>query len=245
MPSGPLTTVEGSPWSARHAGATPTCVGRPSAVLPVFEAVPAARQLFPGRPGSMGGVQLLLQPSHFRLEPCTFALRGLRSAGFHRVCSGSGLEATPHAAPCAPSDGSCADPRGEAAGRAGAALCLLQIRSRYCAVNLRLRLGHDLRVRRWPRVAGSGPGGLVRRSSTPRAGASISCNVIDSLSAACGLHRPTVIPSGAGVSVRLAERTGLGPFFCMGKKRRRAPGADRHLFLVRLNLARDGRSGLG
>ena len=41
-----------------------------------------------------------------------------------RVCSGSGLEATPHAAPCAiPSDGSCTAPRGEAAGPPRRAAC--------------------------------------------------------------------------------------------------------------------------
>ena len=46
------------------------------------------------------------------------------------------------------------------------------------------------------------------RSSTPRAGKVISFNVIESLSAVIGfhLHRPTVIPKDAGVSVMLAER---------------------------------------
>ena len=50
-----------------------------------------------------------------------------------------------------------------------------------------------------------------RRDEAPRAGAPISCNVIDSLSAVIGihLHRPTVIPSGAGVSVMLAERAAI------------------------------------
>ena len=43
-----------------------------------------------------------------------------------------------------------------------------------------LRLGHDLRVRRWRAWLGSGPGGLVATLLDPRAGASISCNVIDS-----------------------------------------------------------------
>ena len=46
------------------------------------------------------------------------------------------------------------------------------------------------------------------RSSTPRARALISFNVIDSLAVIIGahLHRPTVIPKDAGVSVMLAER---------------------------------------
>ena len=84
-----------------------------------------------------------------------------------------------------------------------------RIRSRYCAVNLRLfglatTSGSGV-GRAWLAPA---LGASSRRSSTPRAGAPISCNVIDSLSAVIGihLHRPTVIPSGAGVSVRLAER---------------------------------------
>ena len=47
-----------------------------------------------------------------------------------------------------------------------------------------------------------------RSDETPRARAPTSFSVIDSLSVTIGshLHRPTVIPRGAGVSVMLAER---------------------------------------
>ena len=60
-----------------------------------------------------------------------------------------------------------------------------------------LRLGHDLRVRR--RSWAPGPGGLVATLLAPRAGKIISC---PSLSLqGFRLHRPTVIPKVAGVSV--------------------------------------------
>ena len=49
----------------------------------------------------MGGVQLLLQPSHFRLELGTFALRGLRSALPTAFARGQALKRplTPRPAP--------------------------------------------------------------------------------------------------------------------------------------------------
>ena len=50
-----------------------------------------------------------------------------------------------------------------------AALCLLQNPQSILRGELApLRLGHDLRVRRWPRVAGSGPGGLVATLLDPQ-----------------------------------------------------------------------------
>ena len=67
-------------------------------------------------------------------------------------------------------------------------------------------LAHDLRIR--GRSCAARPGGLVATFLAPRAGTVLSLNVIGSLSAVIGvcLHRPTVIPKVAGVSVMLAER---------------------------------------
>ena len=86
--SGPLTTVEGSPWHPPALG-TPAprrpamrAAGRPSAVLPVFE----AESQQPGNfsldvQDRMGGVQLLLQPSHFRLELVHLRAEGVALGG--------------------------------------------------------------------------------------------------------------------------------------------------------------------
>ena len=49
-----------------------------------------------------------------------------------------------------------------------AALCLLQNPQSILRGLAPLRLGHDLRVRRWPRVAGSAPGGLVATLLDPQ-----------------------------------------------------------------------------
>ena len=64
------------------------------------------------------------------------------------------------------------------------------------------------------------------RSSTPRAGRQTSFNVIESLSAVIGLHlhRPTVIPKVAGVSVMLAERAASSGR-CTWRGRSRGPSA--------------------
>ena len=164
----------------------------------------------------MGGVQLLLQPSHFRLKLVHLRAEGVALGGLPTAFArGQPLKRplTPRPAPFRQMGAVQPLAAKQPAHLAGlrAALCLLQNPQSILRGELApLRLGHDLRVRRWPRVAGSGPGASSRRSSTPRAGASISCNVIDSLSAVIGihLHRPTVISRGAGVSVRLAERVG-------------------------------------
>ena len=73
--SGPLTTVEGSPWHPQRCTPAPRrpamrAAGRPSTVLPVFE----AESQQPGNfsldvQDRMGGVQLLLQPR----QQCEYA----------------------------------------------------------------------------------------------------------------------------------------------------------------------------
>ena len=141
----------------------------------------------------MGGVQLLLQPSHFRLELVSqgVALGGLPTA----FARGQALKRSRRALRHRQMGAYSPSRRSSRAGLR-AALCLLQNPQSILRGELApLRLGHDLRVRRWPRdwLRPRGP----RRASTPRAGASISCNVIDSLSA---VSPPPVIPRGAGVS---------------------------------------------
>ena len=49
----------------------------------------------------MGGVQLLLQPSHFRLQLVDLRAEGVALARFPTATNSAlGLEATPHDAPC-------------------------------------------------------------------------------------------------------------------------------------------------
>ena len=137
------------------------------------------------------GVQLVLQASHLRLERAHLRIQRVAFGRFRAALL-----------------------RGQLPQRALAPRCVQRsassrIRSRYPAVNWR-RFGLAA-------TSGSGAGlaPLARalgvsslRSSTPRARASTSFNVIDSLSVTIGshLHRPTVIPRGAGVSSMLAER---------------------------------------
>ena len=104
----------------------------------------------------MGGVQLLLQPSHFRLELVHLRAEGVARGGLPTAFArGQALKRplTPRPAPFrqmgAVQTLAAKQPAPLAGLRASASS---RIRSRYCAVNLRLRLGHDLRVRRWPRV---------------------------------------------------------------------------------------------
>ena len=192
--SGPLTTVEGSPWlpqrSARRRHADMPPAGRPSAVLPVFE----AESQQPGNfsldvQDRMGGVQLLLQ-GHFRLE--LVRAGGLRSAGFRPRLLG--VKATPHAAPDR-QRGVQPLAAKQPAHLAGlrAALCLLQNPhdTATCASSA------------WPRPPGDGPTGWLRprgprRDPRPQGRSVHSCNVIDSLSAVIGihLHRPTEFQGG-------------------------------------------------
>ena len=82
-----------------------------------------------------------------------------------------------------------------------------RIRSRYSAVNWR-RFGLATTSGSGVGLARPALGASSLRSSTPRAGRETSFNVIASLSTVISLHlhRPTVIPKVAGVSVMLAER---------------------------------------
>ena len=165
----------------------------------------------------MRGVQLFLQPGHFGLELAHPSHRtGCARRAWHRACSGSGPATSPDDAPWRqaarwevynPSRRSSRPTSPGCVQRSASS----RIRSRYSAVNWR-RFGLAT-------TSGSGAGlvPLARalgvsslRSSTPRARAPTSFNVIDSLSVTIGshLHRPTVIPRGAGVSSMLAERGG-------------------------------------
>ena len=85
-----------------------------------------------------------------------------------------------------------------------------RIRSRYSAVNRR-RFGLATTSGSGVGLARPALGASSLRSSTPRAGRETSFNVIASLSTVISLHlhRPTVIPKVAGVSVMLAERAGV------------------------------------
>ena len=190
-------------------------LGPPSAILPVAE----VQSQQPGNfslyfQDRVRGVQLLLQPNHFRLE-----LAHLRAERVTLGGPGAALARgqapqralTPRLAPSRqvevynPSRRSSRPTSPGCTQRSASS----RIRSRYSAVNWR-RFGLAT-------TSGSGAGfaPLARalgvsslRSSTPRARAPTSFSVIDSLSVTIGshLHRPTVIPRGAGVSVMLAER---------------------------------------
>ena len=84
-----------------------------------------------------------------------------------------------------------------------------RIRNRYSALNRR-RVGLATTSGSGERLAGAAPalGASSLRSSTPRAGASVSLNIIESPLPliAVHLHRPTIIPRVVDVSTMLAER---------------------------------------
>ena len=168
-----------APPAARHAGATPTCDASGwtaiSQSLPVFE----AESQQPGNfsldvQDRMGGVQLLLQPSHFRLELVHLRAEGVALGGLPTAFArGQALKRplTPRPAPFRQMGAVQTLAAKQPAHLAGlrAALCLLQNPQSILRGELApLRLGHDLRVRRWPRVAGSGPGGLVAMACPPK-----------------------------------------------------------------------------
>ena len=137
-----------------------------------------------------GGVQLLLQPSHFRHRACALRAEGVALGGLPSAFArGQALTATPHAAPCAIAGKWELYIPSRRSSRPTSPGCKLSasssIRSRYGAKNLR-------RHSAWPRPPG--PALAARRSlrpwgprrHTPRPpglGGSISCNGIDSLSA--------------------------------------------------------------
>ena len=122
----------------------------------------------------MGGVQLLLQPSHFRLELVHLRAEGVALGGLPTAFArGQALKRplTPRPAPFRQMGAVQPLAAKQPAHLAGlrAALCLLQNPQSILRGELApLRLGHDLRVRRWPRVAGSGPGGLVATLLDPQ-----------------------------------------------------------------------------
>ena len=122
----------------------------------------------------MGGVQLLLQPSHFRLELVHLRAEGVELGGLPTAFArGQALKRplTPRPAPFRQMGAVQTLAAKQPAHLAGlrAALCLLQNPQSILRGELApLRLGHDLRVRRWPRVAGSGPGGLVATLLDPQ-----------------------------------------------------------------------------
>ena len=122
----------------------------------------------------MGGVQLLLQPSHFRLELVHLRAEGVALGGLPTAFArGQPLKRplTPRPAPFRQMGAVQPLAAKQPAHLTGlrAALCLLQNPQSILRGELApLRLGHDLRVRRWPRVAGSGPGGLVATLLDPQ-----------------------------------------------------------------------------
>ena len=134
----------------------------------------------------MGGVQLASPVSHFRLELVHLTLRGLPRRASDRVCS-QALK-PPHAAPCATVNGSCTATKQEAPRRAACS----SLPPPESAVDTRgelapLRLGHDLRVRRWP-ASGSGPGGLVATLLDPQGRSAHLLQCHRFLSAVIGIH---------------------------------------------------------
>ena len=110
-------------------------------------------------------MQLLLQPSHFRLELVHLRAEGVALGGLPTTFArGQPLKRplTPRPAPFRQMGAVQPLAAKQPAHLTGlrAALCLLQNPQSILRGELApLRLGHDLRVRRWPRVAGSGPGG--------------------------------------------------------------------------------------
>ena len=127
----------------------------------------------------MGGVQLLLQPSHFRLELVHLRAEGVALGGLPTALArGQALKRPLTPRPCAiPSDGSCTAPRGEAAGPPRRAACsslpppesAVDTARRTCAsFGLATTSGSDGGfASRAP-----APGASSLRSSPPRAGAS-------------------------------------------------------------------------
>ena len=202
--------------SARRAAIRPAlrAARRPSAVLPVFEAESQSPATFPWTSRIVWRCGAPSPAEPFRLELVHLRAEGVALGGLPTAARNQALKRplTPRPAPFRQMGAVQTLAAKQPAHLAGlrAALCLLQNPQSILRGELApLRLGHDLRVRQAGRAwLAPALGASSRRSSTPRAGAPISCNVIDSLSADIGfhLHRPTVIPSGAGVSVRLAER---------------------------------------
>ena len=165
-------------------------------------------------------LQLILQP--IELAPSArsrFAQQGVALGGLpNRVCSGSGLLPRPHSRAVLHSVtmGAVQPPLDVRSSRPTSQGCVQlsalapESAVRYCAVNLRL---FGLAT-----TSGSGVGrasldsshsGLVaiaaRRPRPERPSLAMS-SILSLQAIGIHLHRPTVIPSGAGVSVMLAER---------------------------------------
>ena len=164
-------------------------------------------------------MQLFLEANHFRLELVHLRAEGVALGGFPTAFArGQALKRPLTPEPCAiPSDGSCTAPRGEAAGPPRRAACSSlppsRIRSRYCAVNLRL---FGLAT-----TSGSGAGlarlapalGVEERSDeTPSAGAGNPFNIIVSLSPVIGFHLPPPYCNSKGCKcLRYVGREGQAP----------------------------------
>ena len=225
--SGPLTTVEGSPWhpqrSARRRHADLRCerLDGHQQSFPCSRLNPSSPATFPlDVQDRMGGVQLLLQPSHFRLELVHLRAEGVALGGLPTAFArGQALKRplTPRPAPFRQMGAVQTLAAKQPAHLAGlrAALCLLQNPQSILRGELApLRLGHDLRVRRWPRVAGSGPGGLVATLLDPqgRSAHLLQCHRFSLCGHWYSPPPPYSNSKGAGVSVMLAERGGSARF---------------------------------
>ena len=204
----PTGACESASDDGRRLPATPPALGTPAPRRPALQAVglpsssaprvrgsiPAARQLSPVRPSIVCAVcNSCSRRATFASSARTFASSGLRSPGFAPRFFGANSRSEPLRRALRqavrwelynPSRRSSRPTSPGCVQRSASS----RIRSRYCAVNWR----------RFGLATTSGPG------------TELSFNVIGSLSAVIGvhLHRPTVIPKDAGVSVMLAEREG-------------------------------------
>ena len=179
--SGPLTTVEGSPWhpqrSARRRHADLRCerLDGHQQSFPCSRLIPSSPATFPWTSRIVWAVcSSFSSRATFASSLCTFALRGVALGGLPTAFArGQALKRplTPRPAPFRQMGAVQTLAAKQPAHLAGlrAALCLLQNPQSILRGELApLRLGHDLRVRRWPRVAGSGPGGLVATLLDPQ-----------------------------------------------------------------------------
>ena len=208
--SGPLTTVEGSPWhpqrSARRRHADLRCerLDGHQQSFPCSRLNPSSPATFPWTSRIVWAVcSSFSSRATFASSSCTFRAEGVALGGLPTAFArGQALKRplTPRPAPFRQMGAVQPLAAKQPAHLAGlrAALCLLQNPQSILRGELApLRLGHDLRVP-----------GVGRAWLAP----SLAMSSI-SLSAVIGvhLHRPTVITRGAGVSVMLAEREGERP----------------------------------
>ena len=225
--SRPLTTVEGCPRHPqrlarrRHADLHCKRLGCHQQRVPCSRFNPSSPATFPCTSKyRVRGVQLVLQASHFRLERAHLRIQRV---AFARLCAAllrSQLPKRTLAPRLAPSrqmgavQPLAAKQPTHLAGLRTALRLLKDPQPILRGELAPLRLGHDLsgadRLSPVPISCSPSNAALELRPLPSGPGTELSFNVIGSLSAVIGvhLHRPTVIPKDAGVSVMLAERGG-------------------------------------